>query len=307
MKHRPTIRASALGLQARALFAALLCAGGIAVAHAQDAVAMRARYEGLRAKLDNNAFHRPLYVESTESGETMRGDVYVVVEHPFGLVEPALTGMDHWCTLLILHLNVKLCSSTGKPPGEVLSLVVGRKVDEPIGDGYKVDFGYSMPAATSDYLRVQMAADSGPLSTRDYRLTLEAAPLDSKRSFVHMSFSQSYGAAARLAMQLYLATIGRAKIGFSIIDTGSDGQPIYIDGVRGVVERNTMRYYLAIEAYLDALSAPPDEQLDKRLSGWFAATEKFPAQLHEIERDAYLTMKHHEIQRQQATDASAKR
>ena len=70
--------------------------------------------------------------------------------------------------------------------------------------------------------------------------------------------------------------------------------------LRGVVERNTMRYYLAIEAYLGSLSAPPAEQQERRLRDWFAATERHARQLHEMERDEYLTMKRNEVQRQRA-------
>jgi len=152
----------------------------------------------------------------------------------------------------------------------------------------------------NDYLKVQMKADTGPLSTRNYRLALEAVPLDAKRSFIHMSYSYAYGLAARLAMQGYLATVGSDKVGFSLVGKGDEGKPLYIDGVRGVVERNTMRYYLAIEAYLGALSSPPADRLEKRLRDWFAATERYPVQLHELERDDYLAMKRHEVQRQKA-------
>jgi hypothetical protein len=70
----------------------------------------------------------------------------------------------------------------------------------------------------------------------------------------------------------------------------------YIGGVRGVVERNTMRYYLAIDSYLDA---PGPGQLDKRLGAWFDATEQYARQLHEVERNDYMDMKRHEFQRLQ--------
>lgn len=290
-------RAHALGWL---VAAAALLPGLVPAARAQDAAALHARYEGSRAQLANNPFQRPLVVESTQNSNDLKGEVYAVVDQPFGVVGPALQGMDHWCELLILHLNVKNCSSSGKPPNEVLSLVVGRKFDQPLDDGYKVDFAYSTPAATPDYLRVQMAADSGPVGTRDYRLALEAVPLDDRHSFIHMSYSYAYGTAARIGMQAYLSTAGRDKVGFSVTGKGDDGKPIYIDGVRGVVERNTMRYYLAIEAYLDTLAAAPAEREEKRLREWFDATERNALQLHEMSRDDYLTMKRHEVQRQQA-------
>jgi len=294
------------GTMRGAALALALALTGLAPAQAQDAAALRAKHDSLQTELANSPFQRPLVLESTMSSGDLKGEVYAVIDQPFSVTGPALQGMDHWCDLLILHLNVKHCSAAGTAPNEVLSLVVGRKFDQPLSDGYKVRFAYSMPASSSDYLRVEMMADTGPLSTRNYRLALEAVPLDAKRSFVHMSYSYAYGTAARLAMQVYLATAGQDKIGFSITGKSDDGKPVYIDGVRGVVERNTMRYYLAIESYLGAVSAPPAERDEKRLRDWFAATERHPAQLHEMERDEYLTMKRHELQRQHAAPGTAR-
>ena len=267
-------------------------------ARAQDAEVLRARHTELREALASNPFGRPLHLESTQNAGDLKGDVYAVVEQPFAIVGPALQGMSHWCDLLILHLNVKSCSSAAAP--DVLSLYVGRKFDQPLADAYRVDFKYRVAAASADYLHVQLGADSGPMSTRNYRLALEAVPLDAKRSFVHMSYAYAYGMAARIALQAYLATAGRDKVGFSIVGKDADGKPLYVDSVRGVVERNTMRYYLAIEAYLGALAAPAPEQLDKRLRDWFNATERYPLQLREVSRGDYLEMKRREVQRQQA-------
>ena len=281
------------------LTALLLCAACLGAAQAQDAAALRARHVSLREQLASNQFQRPLVLESTQNSGDLKGEVYAVVEQPFTVVGQALQGMDHWCDLLILHLNVKSCASASKP-SEVLSLYVGRKFDQPLEDAYRVNFNYGVTAATTDYLQVQLGADAGPMSTRNYRLALEAVPLDAGRSFIHMSYSYAYGMAARLAMQGYLSTIGRDKVGFSIVGKDADGKPAYVDSVRGVVERNTMRYYLAIEAYLGAYGAPAPEQLEKRLHDWFAATERHTLQLHEIERDEYLAMKRSEVQRQRA-------
>lgn len=88
-----------------------------------------------------------------------------------------------------------------------------------------------------------------------------------------------------------------------MINPDARGRGKYIGGMRGVVERNTMRYYLAVEAYLGALSAPADSRLEKRLNGWHDAVERYPLQLHELNRDEYLAMKRKEIQRQRAADS----
>jgi hypothetical protein len=151
-----------------------------------------------------------------------------------------------------------------------------------------------------DYLRVVLNAAAGPLGTSRYRIVLEMVPLDSGNSFLHLSYAYAQGGAARWATQLYLATVGRAKVGFSVVGRRADDQPIHIGGARGVIERNAMRFYLAIEAYL---GAPAARQSEQRLSDWFAAVERYPLQLHELERDDYLRMKRVEIQRQQALAA----
>ena len=280
---------------------AVLLLGALALgsASAQDASTLRARHASLGEQLAKNPFQRPLHLESTQNSGDLKGEVYAVVDQPFSVVGEALQGMDHWCDLLILHLNVKSCAFTSKPT-DVVSLYVGRKFDQPLEDAYRVNFSYRVAAANAEYLRVQLAADEGPMSTRDYRLVLEAVPLDATRSFIHLSYSYGYGVAARLAMQGYLATVGRDKIGFSIVSKDADGKPVYVDGVRGVVERNTMRYYLAIEAYLGASGSPAPEQQEKRLRDWFAATERHALQLHEMERGEYLDMKRRELQRQQS-------
>jgi hypothetical protein len=60
-----------------------------------------------------------------------------------------------------------------------------------------------------------------------------------------------------------------------------------------------MRYYLAIDSYMQANQGPVSAQLDQRLHTWFASVEKYPRQLHEMDLPAYLEMKHAEVLRQQ--------
>lgn len=142
-------------------------------------------------------------------------------------------------------------------------------------------------------------AKDGPLGTGDYRILLQAVALPNAKMFLHLTYSYAMNFAGRLAVQTYLGTIGRGKVGFTVIGKRADGQPDYVDGVRGLVERNTMRYYLAIDTFLGAASAVPAAQLEKRLQNWFTAVERYPRQLHEMDRRQYLEMKRAEHMRQQ--------
>jgi hypothetical protein len=282
---------------AAVLFGASLAAAAAATPQAD---AMHARHAALAAELANNPFQRPIHLQSTQQSDDLTGEVFAVVDHPFITLDAALKGAERWCDVLILPFNVKQCRADGSGPSQRLMLHVGRKHDQPVEKAFQVNFAYHLAASAPDYLKVQLNADEGPVGTHDYRIVFEAAPLDDKRSLIHMSYSYGFGLTARLAMQGYLATAGRDKIGFTVVGRRADGQPAYVGSMRGVIERNTMRYYLAIDAYLDSLSAPPAQRVERRLKTWFAATERYPRQLHEIEEGEYLAMKRKEIKAQVA-------
>lgn len=286
------------------LFCLLLLCSPLGLLQAGDASTLRTRHQALAEQLANNPFQRPLYLESKQGDSQLQGDIYAEVEQPFSAAGPALQGIEQWCELLILHLNVKGCQASGTAAQAMLKLHVGRKFDQPLADAYPFEFHYQVEASEADYLRVALHAPQGPLGTRDYSIVLEVLALPEQRSFLHLSYAYRYGVAASLAMQGYLATGGRDKVGFSIVGTSASGEPQYLDGMRGVVERNTMRYYLAIDAYLGALSLPAAARLDKRLNDWHSSVERYPRQLHELDRTAYLSMKHQEIQRQLGKDAA---
>ena len=269
---------SGTGNMLRALLI-LICAAVVThLAHGQDAGALRKRHADLSGQLADNPFGRPLYVESSTSGGAHKGEVYAVIEEPFDVVASALARSEAWCDILKLQVNVKRCSASDSS----LAAMVTRKPRDSVDDAYRVDFRYDVDAA-DDYLRVTLSAPAGPLGTRDYQLRLEAAPLDSGRTFLHMSYAYSLGFMARRAMDAYLAGAGRDRRGFSV-----DG------GERAVIERSAMRYYLAIEAYLESLAAPPGERLDRRLRDWYAAITRYP-QLHEpVGAEEYVQMKRRE-------------
>lgn len=278
------------------------CGAGqsFAAAPEMSAAALRAKFTALGQQLRNNQFQRPLHLDSAESSQALQGEIHAVVDYPFTTVNAALNNPAHWCDVLILHVNVKYCRASSNQADTVLTVNLGRKYDQPLADAYRAEFNYRGVIATPDYFAVELNAAHGPLSTHDYRIRIEATPLEDGRSFLHFTYAYAFGLTGRLAMQGYLATIGRDKVGFTVTGRQPDGQPTHIQGVRGVVERNTMRYYLAIDAYLAALTAPPGDRLEKRLRHWYNGTEQYARQLHEVEREDYLEMKRKEYQRQQA-------
>lgn len=265
------------------------------------AAALQAKHAALSSQLTRNSFQRPLVMDSTESGKAVSGSAYAVINYPYATVLAAFKDPDNWCEVLILHLNTKHCSADKNSRPAALSVRVGKKTPQELKDAHALTFSFTPAAAKPDYMAVRLNAAKGPLGTHNYRIDLEAVPVEGDKTFMHLRYSYGYGMTGRLAMQAYMATVGSSKIGFSemVGDTGAGKAPV--GGMRGAVERNTMRYYLAIDAYLASLAVPASQQFEKRLQHWFDATERYPRQLHEIERAAYISMKRSEYQRQQAT------
>lgn len=275
---------------------------------AAGAAGLRARHQALEQRLSDNAFNRPLALQSTEGASTLQGDVHAVVDHPFEAVSSALGNPQEWCEVLILHLNTKHCQRKAGAGGQPqIELRIGKKHDQALGAAKRVVFAFRELNASPEYFAVELRAPTGPFDTSDYSIQLEAVPLEAgRRTFLHMGYSFSFGAMSRMAMQLYLSTLGRDKVGFTVLASPQPNEaPQYVGGMRGLVERNTMRYYLAIDAYLKALDAPPAERPERRFREWFDATERHARQLHELDRTAYLAMKRREYERQQSTQYGA--
>lgn len=284
----------------------LYLSAGCAWADPVAAARLQAKHAALEAQLQQNQFNRPLVLTSVETSQRVSGEIYAVINHPFSAVSAGLNTPDRWCDLMSLPMNTKYCRAETASGGTVLKVNIGKKATQRLEDAPRIEFKYTLAQVTANYLDVQLNALTGPMGTSDYKISFEAIPLGSTevgaKTFIHMSYSYSVNLVARLAMQTYLATLGRNKVGFTRVGQQSNGAPVYVDGVRGVVERNTMRYYLAIDSYLDAAPLPPQAALEKRLQTWFSASELYPQQLHELERSEYVAMKREEYARQQMSN-----
>lgn len=123
-------------------------------------------------------------------------------------------------------------------------------------------------------------------------LHLQAIPDEAEGSLIHLRYSLAYGASARLAMRAYFALGGRQRVGFSREALDADGEPRLVGGLRGMIERNVMRFYLGLSVYHETLAVPEPERLEARLAGYFAATDRYARQLRELDEASYLSLKY---------------
>ena len=291
-----------------ALLALLFACSGLALAQSATgkaadltATTLLEKHAGLASQLTNNAYGRPLYLDSVQTNNRVTGNAYAVLDAPLSQVSNSFKNPKRLCELIILHINTKYCRPTADTAPSVLMINFGKKTAQALGDTFALEFAMTANASAPNFAQVQLKAEKGPLGTSSYGIELAAVALPDAaggKTFLHLRYSYGFGMAGKIAMQAYLATAGSSKVGFTQVS--ADGTKGYVGGMRGAVERNTMRYYLAIDAYMLSLAAPQAEQQNARLEKWFDSTEAYPLQLHETDKASYMAMKKDEIKRQQS-------
>ncbi|RZI73743.1 MAG: hypothetical protein EOP80_11675 [Variovorax sp.] len=259
-----------------------------------SADALRAIHARKSTALAQSPLQRPIILTSTELPDGLQGEIFAVVEQPLATLQAAFNTPSNWCEVLLLHVNNRRCDASSAGAQHQISVGIVRRYDKPVEEAFDLPFTFRVKQATHDFLEVDLSADVGPLGTRNYRILLEATPLDANRSFVHFSYSYEQNMMVALAVRAYLATFGSSKVGFTELGKRPDGTPNFIAGPRGLVERNAMRYFLTLEAFMSA------DSTEARRQAWYSATERYPRQLHEAERETYLALKRSDSQRRAA-------
>jgi hypothetical protein len=298
-----------LGVFLLGLAVALAVGGGWAVAESAlvppDQASFALVYEELAEPLRDSAFGVPLLVDAEVSDAGVQGEVYSVLDHSFEAVSVALTRPDAWCDMLTLHFNVKSCAIDralgGTSERVPLTIATARKYYVPPRSRTAKTYWLDASGSSPDLLRAVLTGDQGPFGIRDMRIEVFGMEAGPGESFVHLRYAYAPGWLARAATRAFLATLGRSKVGFTVLSHDAAGEPVYVRGPVGAVERNAMRYYLGIVAYLDTLAGRASDRFERRIARWFELTEAYPRQLREMPRDEYLQMK----RRERADDALA--
>ncbi len=253
-------------------------------------------YETMQPQLHTGSKEEPFNLNAHVFDKLTQGDVYALVPYEYNLLATTLTVPEQLCHAIVLHINVKGCviddSGQHKP---LVDLYVGRKEYQHPENAFKVQYEFSVSDHRDNYTLISMTADKGPLKTENIAIYIEFLPINPRTSFMHFAYSANYGNLARFALNTYLSTLGRNKVGFSETGVDEHGEPVYIKGIQGIVERNTMRYFFALNSYFSTYSQPEKQRFDASLNRWFDYVEKYPKQLYEVPRDEYLKAKHKEL------------
>lgn len=260
-------------------------------ASAANKLSLNDHYAEIKPKLAANRMGLPVWIESVEQNHSLQGDVYGLFAHSFASVRERLKEPAAWCDISFLHFNTKTCIYTKEQNQFHLITYSGRKFYEPPEKAYSLDYQFKVVADQADFLQITLTAAKGPLSTKDYQISITAIPVEENKTFLHFRYAYRYGTMAEWALSAYLGTGGSNKIGFSVVADDPVGNPVFVKGLRGLVERNAVRYYLAVQAYLDTLSVSEEERLPQRLALWFDLTDQFKTQLFEMDKKEYIQNK----------------
>ncbi|NVN91346.1 MAG: hypothetical protein HXX11_12195 [Desulfuromonadales bacterium] len=255
-------------------------------------------YRRYSARLATNSYGLPLVVESSEQEDRVQVDVYGIFDHSFIGIANALKVPANWCDIVFLPPNIKTCTYRKLNDTWQLAFYLGRKEYQPPEDARKIICRYRSVEQQQGYLDIMLNADDGPFGTKNHRMRTEALPLDGGKTFIHVSYTYSDSVALRLASKIYFATLGRSKVGFTVTGTDRNGKQIHIGGPRGAVERNAVRYFFAIQSFMNTSRYPEESRFNLRISQWYDLTNHYRKQLFDLEKKDYITLKTRERRNQ---------
>ena len=232
---------------------------------------------------------------SSQQDDVLSAEVDSILNSPFETVVAALSDASNWCQILPLHFNIKACTYETSENGEVLTVYSGRKIYEHPDDSYRMAYQFEIVRLDDSQLSLLLRAEHGPIGTNDYQIKLDAIPVaEGTMLHIHSSYRPSW--LSSVLTSTYLATAGSNKTGFSRIVKEGESRPV--QGIKGIIERNVMRYQLAIDAFLSNQTLPEVSRHDATLATWFKNNNHYP-QLHEMDEAEYLEIKREEWNNQQ--------
>lgn len=234
----------------------------------------------------------PLTVTSQQSGGLLTGEATGLFAVPLAQVRDALVKPEYWCLVAPLHLNIKACTWKRQDRATILTLYAGRKHYRPPAQCHRIHFSFEVAQDSPDKVQIRLRAPRGPFASHDWELDAVATSVHDD-TLVRVRFGCRFGRTATLIVGSYFRTLARNKVGFS--RRGAHDERL-VGGLRGLIERNVVRFFLAVEAYVATGNMPAPLRRQAMREHWFDATEQFPRQLHELDREEYLTIKQREQQ-----------
>jgi len=223
----------------------------------------------------------PISVTSELNGDLSRVAISALVPVTFTELANFYRDDSQWCQAFFANVYVKSCYKNQR------SLRLFYNNNDRYQDleaAFRFDYRIETQQLDPTRLYISLIAASGPLGSFDYQLNIEAQAANAGNSFIRLVYQARYGWLARSAVYVYLKTLGGGKVGFS---HDQDNKPV--EGLRGVLERNAMRYLLALSAYFT--NHESGKPYTVTLKNWHDYAQVFQDELQEIDWNAYQSLK----------------
>jgi hypothetical protein len=258
---------------------------------------LSALYPELQEAARRGPFGLPLQVHSEERETRVSAEIHGIIDHPFRALATTFTEPGGWCDFLVLNPNIKTCTFRQEARETLLTLYIGSRSYRAPESATEQVYRFLVRARQSDYAAISLTAPQGMLGTTAHRFEFEAGSVAGK-TVVGLSSSFEPSMLSRILTGIYLGTVGRNMIGFSREATEAGVPAGYVRGVKGMIERNVMRYYLALNAFLDTSDLPAGRRFEARASLAYDLMDLYPAQLRQMDKAEYLDIKTREHQNQ---------
>lgn len=277
---------------------------GLAVSNTDSRQVLRENYTAFlkaREPSDKSSLTLPFDLESNNDASDSSASIrYLLKDVEFDRFVGKMQIPEEWCEFIPLHLNIKACAYLKQGDRYLLRFYAGIKGYQSPDKAHILQFDFNHDFKHG-VLYVNLFARDGPLDSSDINFRIRAIGVENdgvESVYLEFDLTSKPGLAASL-MKIYLATVARKKIGFSIVGKRWNGESKFVSGARGATERNIVRYLLAIETYFSTLDVNHESRFTTRLEHWYDATDRFRNQLYELSRKKYLANKKRERKNQQ--------
>ena len=238
----------------------------------------------------------PIYLKTVQKEKVLNVSLMGKIPFKFSDVSAVLAKPGSYCDFLPLLFNVKTCVITELNPVTRIKFYVAGKHYTPPITSYRIHAVFRLVDRTPEKIRVRLESEEDSLGKSGYDVDLVAIPLDGE-TLMYLKSRYAPGRVTRMATNTYVNVFARDKPGFTEIQEPG-GKKKLITGFPAVIERSSVRAYLALKAYTLNYHLPPDKRFEACLKTWYDLNQPYKKQLYELERDQYLQIKRREHENQ---------
>jgi len=238
----------------------------------------------------------PIYLETVQKEKVLNVNLLGLFPFKFSDVAEVVARPASYCEFLPLMLNVKSCVITEINPVTRMKFYVAGKHYTPPLASYRIHAVFRLVDRTSEKIRIRLESEEDSAGKTGYDVDLVAIPLEGQ-TLLYLKSRYAPGRVTRMATNTYVNVFAHDKPGFTEIQKPG-GEKKLITGFPAVIERSSVRAYLALKAYMINFHLPPAKRFEACLGTWYDLNRPYKKQLYELERDEYLQIKRREHQNQ---------